>query len=178
MIVAGLQLDIAWEEPAENFRRAAELAVEAAAVGARLLVLPEMFATGFSMRSEAMAEHAPAVRTFLADTATRHEVWVVGGFAEPGDDRPANACSVIAPDGSERLHYRKIHPFAYAGEAEHYAAGDDLVTVAVEGLRFTLFVCYDLRFADKFWDAALGTDVYIVVANWPEPRRHHWWTNI
>ena len=54
MIVSGLQLDIAWEEPAENLRRAEELATRAAAEGARLLVLPEMFATGFSMRAEAM----------------------------------------------------------------------------------------------------------------------------
>jgi len=99
MRVAGLQLDIAWEDPAENFRRAQPLAREAARAGARLLALPEMFATGFSMRAEEMAAHAPATRAFLADTAERLGLWVIGGFAEPGENRPVNACSVFAPDG-------------------------------------------------------------------------------
>ena len=53
-------------------------------------------------------------------------------------------------------------------------AGDELVTVEVEGFRVSMFVCYDLRFADEFWATAAATDVYLVVANWPEPRRHHW----
>jgi predicted amidohydrolase len=70
--------------------------------------------------------------------------------------------------------YAKIHPFSYAHEHEHYAAGDRHVTVVVEGLRVTLFVCYDLRFADEFWACAEDTDVYLVPANWPEPRREHW----
>lgn len=72
--------------------------------------------------------------------------------------------------------YRKIHTFSYAGEDRHYRAGDEFVTITIEGLRFTLFVCYDLRFADEFWATAHETDVYLVVANWPETRRHHWQT--
>ena len=176
MIVSGLQLDIAWEEPAENLRRAEELATRAAAEGARLLVLPEMFATGFSMRAEAMAEHAPAVRAFLAETAVRHHVWMVGGYAEPGDRRPANACSLVAPDGSERLHYRKIHPFTLAHEPEHYEAGEVLQTAEVEGVRVTPVICYDLRFPELFRAAAAATDLFVVPANWPERRSHAWRT--
>ncbi len=99
MIVAGLQLDIAWEDPAENFRRTEALVGEAVDRGGRVLALPELFATGFSMRSEAMAAHAVEVRTFLAGIAARCGVWVIGGYAEPGVERPANACGVFAPDG-------------------------------------------------------------------------------
>jgi predicted amidohydrolase len=176
MRVAGLQLDIAWEDPAENFRRAQPLAREAARAGARLLALPEMFATGFSMRAEEMAAHAPATRAFLADTAERLGLWVIGGFAEPGENRPVNACSVFAPDGSEVLNYRKIHPFSAAGEPEHFEAGEQLHTIEIEGLRVTPLVCYDLRFPELFRAAASATDLFVVIANWPSRRAHAWRT--
>jgi predicted amidohydrolase len=80
---------------------------------------------------------------------------------------------LAAPDGTVH-RYAKIHPFTYGREDEHYAAGDRHVVVDVEGLRVALFVCYDLRFADEFWRLAPSTDAYLVVANWPASRRHHW----
>jgi predicted amidohydrolase len=80
---------------------------------------------------------------------------------------------LAAPDGTVH-RYAKIHPFTYAGEHERYAAGDRHVTVDVEGVRVSLFVCYDLRFAEEFWALARTTDCYLVVANWPESRREHW----
>ena len=72
--------------------------------------------------------------------------------------------------------YCKIHPFTYSGEDELYDAGDQFVTVDVDGVRVSLFVCYDLRFADEFWALARDTDCYVVPANWPEKRRDHWRT--
>jgi predicted amidohydrolase len=72
--------------------------------------------------------------------------------------------------------YRKIHPFSYSGEHERYDAGDQLTTVDVDGVRCSLFVCYDLRFADEFWAVADRTDCYLVPANWPAARREHWRT--
>jgi predicted amidohydrolase len=176
MMIAGLQLDIAWEDPQESFRRASSLAEEAASKGARLLVLPEAFATGFSMRATAMAEHAQLVRDFLAELAARLGVWLLGGYIEPGDTRPVNACSLLAPDGSERLHGRKIHPFSLAGEHEHLEAGDHIATTRVEGVRVTPLICYDLRFVELFRAAAAATDCFIVIANWPEIRSHAWRT--
>ncbi len=65
-------------------------------------------------------------------------------------------------------------PFSYGGEEKHFRAGSELVTVDVEGLRVSLFVCYDLRFADEFWQLARDTDVYLVPANWPAKRRLAW----
>jgi predicted amidohydrolase len=176
MIVAGLQLDIAWEDPAENFRRTEALVGEAVDRGARVLALPELFATGFSMRSEAMAAHAEEVRTFLTGTAAEHGVWLIGGYAEPGAERPANACGVFAPDGDEVLHYRKIHPFSLASEPEHYEAGEDLHTLEIEGVRVTPLICYDLRFPELFRAAAATTDLFVVIANWPARRAHAWRT--
>ncbi len=176
MIVAGIQFDIAWEEPTENFGRVAALIQQAVEDGARLIALPEMFATGFSMRSEAMAAEASTITTFLAGMASAYEVWLVAGYAEPGETRPANACGVFSPEGHELLHYRKIHPFSLAGEAEHFEAGDALATIDIEGVRVTPLICYDLRFPELFRAAADATDLYVVIANWPSRRAHAWRT--
>jgi predicted amidohydrolase len=86
-----------------------------------------------------------------------------------------NRFLLVGPDGT-RHHYDKLHPFTFADEHQHYRAGDEAVTVDIGGLRISLFVCYDLRFANAFWERATGTDVYLVVANWPESRRNHWRT--
>ena len=77
------------------------------------------------------------------------------------------------PDGSTH-RYRKIHSFTYGGEPKHFRAGDELTTFTIAGVRVTPMVCYDLRFADEFWQRAIGTDVFVVTANWPAPRRLHW----
>ena len=87
--------------------------------------------------------------------------------------RPVNRLVLAGPEGALH-HYDKIHPFTYSGEHEHYDAGDAFLTVEIEGLRVSFFVCYDLRFADEFWARAMATDCYVVVANWPESRRNHW----
>lgn len=176
MRVAGIQLDIAWEQPAANFDRVRPWIAAAAGAGARLVVLPEMFACGFSMNTSEIAEpeDGPSVQ-FLRTSAKESGVWIAGSVPErpAGADKPFNTLVLASPRG-ELHRYRKIHPFSYAKEHEHYGAGTQHVTVDVEGVRVTLFVCYDLRFADEFWACARATDCYVVVANWPVTRRHHW----
>ena len=176
MIVAGLQLDLAWEDPAENFRRATPLAERAVAGGAHLLALPEMFATGFSMKSDLCASHADATLRWLSELAKRLRVHVIAGFVEPAQPRPKNALALFGPDGKERLRYRKVHPFSLAGEDKNFSAGDELATTDVEGVRVTPVICYDLRFPELFRAAASRTDLFVVIANWPEKRRHAWST--
>jgi len=82
---------------------------------------------------------------------------------------------LAGPDGTQH-RYRKIHPFSFAGEDRFVRPGTELVTVDVGGVRVSMFVCYDLRFADEFWQLAADTDVFLVPANWPEARREHWMT--
>jgi predicted amidohydrolase len=174
MKVTGVQLDIAWEDPEANFRRGEELAREAAEAGSALVVFPEMFATGFSMNAHLVAGFAEETREFLSRLARELGVHILGGFAEPADPRPANACSLHDPSGEEILHYRKIHPFTLAGEAEAFVAGGAVNTAEVQGVRVTPLICYDLRFPEPFRSAATSTDLFCVLANWPHPRRHHW----
>ena len=174
MKVAGIQMDIAWEDPGKNFQRAREMAGEAVGGGARLVVLPEMFATGFSMNAELVAGSGEATRNFLSGLARELSAFVLGGYGEPADPRPANACSIFDPSGGEILQYRKMHPFSMADEHLHYLAGEAVETVTVEGVRVTPLICYDLRFPEPFRVVAAETDLYCVVANWPKPRRRHW----
>lgn len=181
LITAGLQLDIAWEDPPANFARADVLAAQAVAAGARLLVLPEMFATGFSMDAERIAAQSDLIRAYLADLAVRHGVWVIGGYAEgghaeSGDPRPRNACALFDPVGAEILLYHKIHPFSLAGEDQHFAGGVHLLDATIEGVRVTPLICYDLRFPEPFRAAAAETDLFVVIASWPQARRGHWST--
>lgn len=176
MLVAGVQHDIVWEDPDANFARLADLVGGAADAGARLIALTEMFATGFSMNAAAIAEDAGGPSTeFLVTQAARTGAWVAGSIPErpePGA-LPANRLVVAGPDGTVH-HYAKRHPFTFAGEHEHYAAGTESVTIELAGVRVSLAVCYDLRFADQFWAQAPTTDLYLVVANWPAARRSHW----
>jgi predicted amidohydrolase len=176
--VAAVQHDIAWEDRDTTLQALAPLVAGAAGGGARLVLLTEMFAVGFSMATERTAEPPDGPTTaWLVAQAADHDAWVGGSVPvrPPGADRPRNTF-VLAGPGGEVHRYEKRHPFAYAGELDHFEAGDDLVTVEIDGVRVSPAVCYDLRFADQFWGQATGTDCYVVVANWPRPRRHHWRT--
>jgi predicted amidohydrolase len=175
--VAAVQHDIVWEDAAETHERVRPLIAAAAAEGARLIVLSEMFATGFSMDPDRVAEpEGGPSEQFLLDRATVHDAFLIASVAQRGaDGRYRNNAIVAAPDGTVR-RYAKIHPFSFAGEHERYAAGHDFLTVGIDGLRVSVFVCYDLRFADEFWALAPQTDLYVVPANWPQPRHEHWRT--
>lgn len=174
VLVAGIQMDIAWEDVKENFRRAEDLVARASGGGARLVALPEMFATGFSMRAQELSERAEETREFLSGLAKKEGCHLLGGFVDSAPDKPANVCSLFDPAGAEVLCYRKIHPFTLGGESDHYTAGETLETVTVEGIGVTPLICYDLRFPELFRAAADRTALYVVVANWPEPRRDAW----
>jgi predicted amidohydrolase len=172
--IALLQTDIAWENVEENHRRATRRLSEAAAGGARLAILPEMFSTGFSMDARRIAQPpgGPS-ESFLREQAKSLGLWILASIPEAGEPSPRNMALLVSPQGSV-VRYAKIHPFSYAGEHEHYAAGDRVVTADVEGVRVTPFVCYDLRFPEPFRVAAPDTDLFAVVANWPDERREHW----
>jgi predicted amidohydrolase len=175
--IAAVQHDIVWEDRDANFDRLAPQVRRAVGAGAELVLLTETFSTGFSMTPGiGEPEDGPSAR-FLAAQAAEHGVWVGGSCPEmqAGEDLPHNCFVLAGPDGSTH-RYRKLHPFTHAGEHDRFRAGTEPVTVEVGGLRITPFICYDLRFADVFWRAAPTTDVYLVPANWPSPRRAHWRT--
>jgi len=179
--LAAIQHDIVWNDRQANFERLAPKIAGAVSSGARLVLLTETFSTGFGFGApgfEAEPTGGPS-SSFLADQASQHGVWVGGSCPEihpeapDHDQRPSNCFVLAGPDGTQH-RYRKIHPFSHAGEERFVRPGDELVTVDVDGFRVSMFVCYDLRFADEFWQLAAATDLYLVPANWPEKRRAHW----
>jgi len=177
MRIAAVQHDIVWEDREANFERLAPQVAQAVGAGAELVLLTETFSTGFSMTPGIGEPEGGPSSQFLADRAAEHGVWVAGTCPEiaDGEELPYNSFVLAGPDGTTH-RYRKLHPFTHAGEHERFRAGEKPVTVQIGGLRVTPFICYDLRFADIFWHAAPETDVYLVPANWPSPRRHHWQT--
>jgi predicted amidohydrolase len=175
MRVAIVQHDIVWEDAAATREHVRPMIAKAAADGARLIVLSEMYATGFSMNTGRIGEdEGGSNEQFLVERAREHGAYLIASVAQRGaDGRYRNNAVVAAPDGSVQ-RYAKIHPFSYSGEHEHYAAGDSFLTVTIDDVRLSVFVCYDLRFADEFWELADRTDGYVVVANWPHERAPHW----
>ena len=178
MKVAGLQTDIAWLDPEENFQRVRQLAETAVSHGARLLVLPEMFATGFSMNVELLAGWAGKIEGFLQVLAYDLQVFVVGGVADAAVgrvDRPGrNWALAFDPDGAVVARYQKIHPFSYGEESRHYHGGQALSGFEADGVYIVPYICYDLRFPEVFRAAASQADLILVIASWPAARRHAW----
>ena len=176
MKIGLIKFDIAWEDVAENHRRVASRLQVAASRGAKLAMLPEMFCTGFSMDASRIAQSPGGpTETFLGERARELGIWILGSIPEAGEPAPRNTALIVSPEGKVE-RYSKIHPFSYAGEHRRYAAGDRVVTISIEGVRVTPFICYDLRFPEPFRLAASETDLFAVVANWPEARRDHWRT--
>jgi predicted amidohydrolase len=176
MKVAAVQHDVVWEDATATRKHVAPQIAAAAAGGARLIVLTEMFATGFTMAPDRVGEppEGPS-HSFLVDQATQNGAWVCASIptVDASKLRPVNRLVVAAPDGRS-FTYDKMHPFSYGGEAERYVGGTEFLTVDIEGLRTSFFVCYDLRFGDDWWQRAPLTDCYVVPANWPAVRRLHW----
>ena len=174
--LAAIQHDIVWETPAETMALVRPLILDAADAGAELISLTEMWSCGFSMNTAVVAE-APdgPTASFMHEMAAETGCWIAGSVPEHTDgyDRPTNRFVLAGPDGEDH-RYSKTKPFSFAGETRHYAAGEPVAPIEVRGVRITPFICYDLRFADLFWDAAADTDLYLVPANWPGVRREHW----
>jgi predicted amidohydrolase len=173
--VAAVQHDIVWEDRGATLARLEPRLAEAAAEGARLIVLPETFAVGFSMRTERTAEPVDGpTSTWMGEQAARLGAWVAGSVPErsAGAALPQNVLVLAGPEG-QRHRYAKRNLFRYGGEDRCFAPGSAPVTLELGGVRCTPVVCYDLRFGDQMWERARETDCYLVVANWPEQRQHH-----
>ena len=179
MQLVGVQLDIAWEDREANHRRVEKLLLDSPPAPGSLVVLPEMFSSGFSMNVERIAEtDARPTERLICELAQRHNIWLVGGLATLGPDgRGRNEALAAGPDGQVVARYQKIHPFAPGKEAQHYTGGDEIVTFNAGEFTVAPFICYDLRFPEIFRAGMQrGANVLLVMANWPAARVEHWLT--
>lgn len=170
--LALIQTELTWQDPAAN--RAHFQALLEQARGADLIVLPEMFSTGFSMDSAALAEpeNGPTSQWLLAQ-ATRMQAVICGSLiTQAADGTYRNRLLWARPDGS-LAHYDKRHLFRMAGEHKHFSAGEEQVLLEVKGWQVRPLICYDLRFPVWSRDSH-DTDLLLYTANWPAARRQHW----
>jgi predicted amidohydrolase len=171
------QLDIAWEDKATSHERARALLAAVDIKPGGLVLLPEMFATGFSMNVGTIAENEDGpTHAFLAELAQDLQSCVIGGVVTRAPDgRGRNQAVAFDPAGRLLARYSKMHPFSYAGETKYYEAGTSIVTFKWQDFTVAPFVCYDLRFPEIFRRAVRkDADLMVVIANWPQPREEHW----
>jgi omega-amidase len=167
-----VQSDITWQDPAAN-RRQLAAHFRGLAGHTDLIVLPEMFSTGFSMDAETLAEamDGPTVG-WMREEAAAMGCAIVGSVIVRDRGRNYNRLVWTRPDGTLE-HYDKRHLFRMAGEHEHFAAGSTRLTVELKGWRVCPLICYDLRF--PVWSRSRDDyDLLLYVANWPARRAHAW----
>lgn len=168
--IAIVQRDIAWCDAKTNCQ-----AIEAMLEGidADVVVLAEMFQTGFVVRPDAVADSGETLEWML-QLSRRKSAAVVGSVAASVDGTYRNRMYFVMPDGRVE-YYDKRHLFSVGGEADCYTAGAERKVVCWRGVRYLLEVCYDLRF--PVWSRQRGDyDVAIYSALWPKPRREVWRT--
>ncbi|BBB25600.1 amidohydrolase [Amphritea japonica] len=167
-----IQPDMKWQNPAENRAMYAQL-MDQNAGNTDLVLLPEMFSTGFTMDSRTAAEPMGGESClWLQEQAKQRGVAISGSLAITEGGRYFNRMVFTYPDGSQ-VCYDKRHLFRMAGEHERYQPGDKRVVVEYRGWKILLQVCYDLRFP-VFSRNSNDYDLALYVANWPAPRRQPW----
>lgn len=179
MRVICVQSDIHWEDKAANFARVRRLLEAHRPAAGSLIVLPEMFATGFSMNVAEIAEaEGGETRLFLQDLAGDTACAVLAGVvARHPDGRGLNQAVALAPTGEELCRYSKLHPFSFAGEDRCYAPGATVETFVWDGLTVAPLICYDLRFPEAYRRAARQrAEVLVTIASFPAARVEHWLT--
>jgi omega-amidase len=172
VIIALAQMNIALGKPEQNTFTARKLAAEAAAQGADVLLLPELWATGYDL--DRIVEYATPLDT--GHLARLHGLYLTGTALESNPyGKPFNTAALYGPDGARLGAYRKVHLWAPLGEVEHMTPGDILPAFDLPWGRVALAICYDLRFPE-LWRcyADAGALLILIPAEWPERRVEHW----
>ena len=193
LTITGIQSNLHWEDKKANLEMFEEK-IFSISQPTEIVVLPEMFSTGFSMQPEKLAETMEGETTqWMKQVAADKKIILTGSLIikdSPSGEGEAyyNRLVWVLPNG-EVGHYDKRHLFAYGDEDQHYTPGKKRLIASVNGWKINLLVCYDLRF--PVWSRqaspltplqrrgeqnSLEYDVLIYVANWPEKRVHAWMT--
>ena len=173
------QLDSVWENRAASHERASRLLDAAKPGKGSLIVLPEMFATGFSTNLAVTCQTAEREdESFLRTLALEYGSSVMGGVVSPASgSKGFNQSVTFDAGGNEVARYSKIQPFMLGSEGECHEPGGRVCTFALGRFTVAPFVCYDLRFPEHFRTAVkMGADLMVVIASWPVKRYHHWLT--
>lgn len=170
MRAACVQLSVRECDVCDNKRRALQLSADAADRGAELIVLPELFLTGFCYDLKPESSPYPSLISFRALSIDSGAI-LVGSIMASSDRGPLNMGFCIA--GAEMGFYSKTHPFG--DEKSHFIPGDRIAPVSIAELSIGLEICYDIRFPEVARKlCASGADLLVTIAQFPAERIHHW----
>ena len=171
LTIAGLNLDISWKNKDQNFSKIEQ---DFQNVEADILLLPEMFSTGFCMDAEEIADRNEETLSWMQHFAQQHNIAVAGSASIKENGRFYNRFYFVKPDRSFD-YYDKRHLFSYSGEDKIYYPGNARKVIKYKGFNILLQVCYDLRFP-VFQRNGGDYDLMLNVANWPKTRVDAWRT--
>ncbi len=176
MKIACLQMAVAKGDPEANLGKVGIHAGRAREAGASILLLPEMWSTGFAYREmPALAARTPDALRDLGRLAGEHGLTFAGTMPETAGGAIFNTFYVVDATGRVLAAYRKIHLFPLFKEDAFLARGGEIVTVEIGGMVVGLATCFDLRFPELFRKLALkGATLILVAAQWPKERAEHW----
>ena len=170
--VSAIQTYLQWESIDENLKDFEEL-ISQISDTVDLIVLPEMFSTGFTMQPSRVAESMnDKTVQWMKSIAKKRNTALVGSLVIKQNDKYFNRCVFVHPNGTLET-YDKRHTFTLAGEHKVYTAGKKNLTVNYRGWKICPLICYDLRF--PVWSRnTQDYDILIYMANWPKPRINAW----
>lgn len=170
------QFDIQWEGKESNHKRVRQMLLESQPAVESLIVLPEMFATGFSMNVGKTADEDSYSANFISEIASQFGSYVLAGIVtKDSSDCAFNQAILCDGSGAQIGSYRKMRLFSPAKEDLNYKPGDRVSINTVGGFQMSPFICYDLRFPELFRDAvSQGAELFVVIASWPAQRAEHW----
>src|SRR5215469_13860177 len=184
LTITGIQTNLHWEDKKANLQMFEEK-ISSISQPTEIVVLPEMFSTGFSMKPEKLAETMDGETVqWMKRVSAEKKIILTGSLIIEDNKKYFNRLIWMLPNGQVG-YYDKRHLFAYGEEDQHFTAGNKRLIASVKGWKINLLVCYDLRF--PIWarqtPAPAGEDgtsaeydLLIYVANWPERRNHAWKT--
>ncbi|MCD7899259.1 MAG: amidohydrolase [Bacteroides sp.] len=173
MKVTVLQTNIIWENKSTNLQKLQTSLIKLQGI-TDIVILPEMFSTGFTMNSHMLAESGGGETiTTLKAYAAQYKIALAGSFIAIEQQYYFNRAFFITPEG-EAYYYDKKHLFRMGDEINHFCAGNEKSIITYKGWNICLLVCYDLRFPVWARNKNNGYDLLIYVANWPASRKNVW----
>lgn len=171
------QMDVVFGCPEENLEKMREMAAQAASRRSQVLVLPELWTTGYNLERAARFATSTDQGIFVrvAQVAREHRLYIVGSSLSNQEGKFFNTATIFSPAGELLARYDKLHLFPPMDEPEYLAPGREGPVFDLPWGRCALAICYDLRFPELFLHYALaGAEVIFVPAEWPHPRLLHW----
>lgn len=168
-----LQSQIQWEDKGSNFQNLIRQLEKADDSHLDIILLPEMSFTGFSMNTKITGEDDEETIEKIRELCRKYKVGIGFGWVKNRNESE-NHYTILNKEGEQLADYIKIHPFSYSGEDRCFVGGNHLTFFELNGIVFSLVICYDLRFPELFRLASQKADVIIVPANWPKKRIEDW----